>query len=92
MADVSEYIEGYIDHKKYGSLFMCLADILTHEELFSEEQWVLFHVIVRLKGLGLDKEEIRKFLQVLFAFTKDRAVYDVHYLDRVYAYNYGVII
>lgn len=92
MADVSEYIDHCFENGMYGSLFMYLADILTDEELFSDGQGELFHVIVRLEGLGLDKEEIRKLLRVLFTFTADRAVYDERYLDRVYAYNYGVII
>lgn len=92
MADVSEYIDVCIENKRYGTLFMCLADVLTDEELFSEGQGELFHVIVRLEGLGVDAEEIRKLLRVLFVFTKDRAVYDMSYVNRVYAYAYGVII
>lgn len=92
MADVVEYIDCYIKNKMYGTLFMDMADILTDEEEFDEEQDVLFYVVVRLEGMGVSADEIRKLLNALFTFTKNKAVYDMEYVNKVYAFTHGMIL
>lgn len=92
MADVSEYIDNAIKNAKYGTLFMLLGDMLTDEECFEDNQEELFHVIVRLRWLGVEPEEIRMLLSVLFTLTHDRAVYDDGFMNKAYAYSYGWLI